>query len=96
MHEEKDHAEAAHITVNAPPKRTERKAMAETYDPAYLAESRVTLVTVFYSIPIFLMILSTTLRLWAKLRAEPKRLAFDDYLMIWATVSRCRYPFWEI
>ncbi|KAF3009242.1 hypothetical protein E8E14_009466 [Neopestalotiopsis sp. 37M] len=66
--------------------------MAGTYDPAYLAESRVTLVTVFYSIPIFLMILSTTLRLWAKLRAEPKRLAFDDYLMIWATgisVSFC-------
>ncbi|ETS87820.1 hypothetical protein PFICI_01648 [Pestalotiopsis fici W106-1] len=66
--------------------------MAQEYDPEYLAESRVTLVTVFYSIPIVLMILSTTLRLWAKLRTEPKRLAFDDYLMIWATgisVSFC-------
>ncbi|KAK6193743.1 hypothetical protein LQW54_012170 [Pestalotiopsis sp. IQ-011] len=60
--------------------------MATNYDPGYLAQSRVKLVIIFYSIPIFLEIVSTTLRLWAKMRVEPgRRLAFDDYLMIWAT-----------
>lgn len=57
------------------------------YSPGYLAESKATLLNVFYSIPIPLEIFSTALRLWAKLRTPAGgRLAFDDYFMIFATV----------
>ncbi|KAK9774893.1 putative Integral membrane protein [Seiridium cardinale] len=68
--------------------------MAESSnDQRYLAESRTTLLIVFYAIPIFLELLSTGLRLLAKIKTESKKhLAFDDYLMIWATtvaVAEC-------
>lgn len=60
-----------------------------TYSPQYLAESRTAVLTAFYSIPIPLEILSTSLRLWSvrTREADAKRLSFDDYLMVWATVS---------
>lgn len=60
-----------------------------TYSPQYLAESRTAVLNTFYSIPIPLEILSTSLRLWSvrTREADAKRLRFDDYLMIWATVS---------
>ncbi|OTB01132.1 hypothetical protein M426DRAFT_323781 [Hypoxylon sp. CI-4A] len=59
-----------------------------TYSPEYLAESRTALLNTFYSIPIPLVILSTILRLWAKARPSSQgRWAFDDYLIIWATIS---------
>ncbi|KAL2866652.1 putative integral membrane protein PTH11-like [Aspergillus lucknowensis] len=51
----------------------------------YLAQSRVTDLNVCYSIPIPLEILSTSLRLWAELHPRRNGLAFDDFLMIWAT-----------
>lgn len=58
-----------------------------TYSPEYLAESRTTVLNVFYSIPIPLEILSTAFRLWVKARPSAQgNLAFDDYLMVWATV----------
>lgn len=61
--------------------------MATAYSPEYLAESRTTVLNVFYSIPIPLEILSTAFRLWVKARPSSQgHLAFDDYLMIWATV----------
>lgn len=55
----------------------------------YLAESKVTLLNVFYSIPIVLEVVSTLFRLWVKARpaSGSSNLAFDDYLMIWATVG---------
>lgn len=60
-----------------------------TYSPQYLAESRTAVLIAFYSIPITLEILSTSLRLWAVRTREKdvKRLSLDDYLMVWATVS---------
>ncbi|KAI1097940.1 hypothetical protein F4804DRAFT_145547 [Jackrogersella minutella] len=58
-----------------------------TYSPEYLAESRTTLLNAFYSIPIPLEIISTGFRLWVKARPSSQGyLAFDDYLMIWATM----------
>lgn len=64
-----------------------------TYSPQYLAESRTAILNTFYAIPIPLEILSTSLRLWSVRTRETdaKRLRFDDYLMIWATVSMHRY-----
>ncbi|KAI7773964.1 hypothetical protein LA080_009510 [Diaporthe eres] len=58
-----------------------------TYSPQYLAGSRTAVLNTFYSIPIPLEILSTSLRLWSvrTREADAKRLRFDDYLMIWAT-----------
>jgi hypothetical protein len=53
-----------------------------TYSAAYLAESKATLLNTFYSIPIALELISTTIRIWAKVG----RMGFDDYLMIFATV----------
>ncbi|KAI8959219.1 hypothetical protein F5Y11DRAFT_359399 [Daldinia sp. FL1419] len=61
--------------------------MAATYSPEYLAESRANLVKVLLSLPIPIEILSTGLRLWFKARPSQGRLAFDDYFMIWATVT---------
>ncbi|KAI4867955.1 hypothetical protein F4820DRAFT_170150 [Hypoxylon rubiginosum] len=62
--------------------------MATAYSPEYLAESRTTVLNVFYSIPIPLEILSTAFRLWVKARPSSQgHLAFDDYLMIWATMA---------
>lgn len=58
-----------------------------TQDPQYLAESSTDILTVFISIPIFLIFWSTALRLLAKISGEKQRLAFDDYLMISASVS---------
>ncbi|KAL4947146.1 hypothetical protein BDW69DRAFT_190465 [Aspergillus filifer] len=52
----------------------------------YLAESKVVDLWVAYSVPIPLEILSTGLRLWAELYAHKHGLAFDDYLMITATI----------
>ncbi|KAI9372264.1 hypothetical protein BJX61DRAFT_542886 [Aspergillus egyptiacus] len=52
----------------------------------YLAESKVIDLYVGYSIPIPLEILSTGLRLWAELCVHRNGLAFDDYMMITATV----------
>lgn len=63
-----------------------------TYSPEYLAESRTVLLTAFYSIPIPLEILSTAFRLWVKLRVRGSWLAFDDYLIIWATVRTGSQP----
>ncbi|RAL05081.1 putative integral membrane protein PTH11-like [Aspergillus ibericus CBS 121593] len=57
------------------------------YSAAYLAQSRVTEVVVGYSVPIPIEILTTLWRLWIKLRPSSKNgLAFDDYLMLWATI----------
>ena len=56
------------------------------YSTEYLAQSRTGLLTTFYSVPIPLEILSTAFRLWVKVRAKGGRLAFDDYLIVWATV----------
>ncbi|KAI1801122.1 hypothetical protein F4811DRAFT_556131 [Daldinia bambusicola] len=61
---------------------------ANNYSPEYLAESRVALVNAFFSIPIPIEILSTALRLWVKARPpSQRRLAFDDYFIIWATIT---------
>ncbi|GFF25556.1 hypothetical protein IFM61606_09489 [Aspergillus udagawae] len=55
-------------------------------DAAFLAQSRVTEVTVAYSIPIPLELLTTGLRIWVKLRGPGNvGLSSDDYLMLWAT-----------
>ncbi|RHZ64928.1 putative integral membrane protein PTH11-like [Aspergillus thermomutatus] len=54
-------------------------------DAAFLAQSRVTEVTVAYSVPIPLELLTTGLRLWVKLRGPGGGLSSDDYLMVWAT-----------
>ncbi|PYH87986.1 hypothetical protein BO71DRAFT_436202 [Aspergillus ellipticus CBS 707.79] len=60
---------------------------ATQYSAAYLAQSRVTEVVVGYSVPIPLEILTTGWRIWIKLRPSSKNgLAFDDYLMLWATI----------
>ncbi|GCB17918.1 hypothetical protein AAWM_00803 [Aspergillus awamori] len=57
------------------------------YSAAYLAQSRVTEVTVAYSVPIPVEILTTVWRLWIKLRPSSEHgLTFDDYVMIWATI----------
>lgn len=59
-----------------------------TYSPAYLAESRTNVLNAFYSIPIPLEILTTAFRLWVKARPSSQgHLAYDDYLMIWATMA---------
>ncbi|KAI1403563.1 hypothetical protein F4819DRAFT_495264 [Hypoxylon fuscum] len=59
----------------------------DTSSTQYLAESRTTVVNALYSIPIPLEILSTAFRLWVKARPSSQgRLAFDDYLIIWATM----------
>lgn len=61
--------------------------VATTYSPEYLAESRTSVLTAFYAIPIALEILSTAFRLWVKARPSSKSpLTFDDYLIVWATV----------
>ncbi|KAH7018858.1 hypothetical protein EDB80DRAFT_869534 [Ilyonectria destructans] len=61
--------------------------MASTDAPSaeYLAESKTTLLNALYSIPIPLELTSTLLRLWVRTRSTS--LAFDDYLMIWATIT---------
>ncbi|KAM5376951.1 hypothetical protein ACJZ2D_005295 [Fusarium nematophilum] len=61
--------------------------MASTSVPSaeYLAESKTTLLNVLYSVPIPLELISTFLRLWV--RTQSASLAFDDYLMIWATFT---------
>ncbi|KAI1653577.1 hypothetical protein F4813DRAFT_252728 [Daldinia decipiens] len=62
--------------------------VAANYSPEYLAESRVALVNVFFSIPIPIEVLSTVFRLWVKTRLSPqRRLAFDDYFIVWATIT---------
>jgi hypothetical protein len=54
----------------------------------YLAESQATILNIFFALPIPLEIASTLIRLWVKLtKTSGRRLAFDDYLMICATVS---------
>ncbi|GES65241.1 integral membrane protein PTH11-like protein [Aspergillus terreus] len=54
-------------------------------DAAFLAQSRVTDVTIAYSVPIPLELLMTGFRLWVKLRGPRGGLSFDDYLTVWAT-----------
>ncbi|KAL5338354.1 hypothetical protein BJX70DRAFT_398686 [Aspergillus crustosus] len=54
--------------------------------PEYLAESRVPLMRIAYSVPIPLCLISTALRLWAEFQPGRRGLAFDDYLMMFATV----------
>ncbi|KAI1642156.1 uncharacterized protein F4817DRAFT_309416 [Daldinia loculata] len=62
--------------------------IAANYSPEYLAESRVALVNAFFSIPIPIEVLSTVFRLWVKTRlSSQRRLAFDDYFIIWATIT---------
>ncbi|KAI6084839.1 hypothetical protein F4821DRAFT_165286 [Hypoxylon rubiginosum] len=62
-------------------------ATTGTYSAEYLAESRTTVLNTFYAIPIPLEIISTVFRLWVKARPSSQgHLAFDDYLMIWATM----------
>jgi hypothetical protein len=57
------------------------------YSASYLAQSKAALLNTFYSIPIGLELISTALRIWAKVRRHAEaRLGFDDYLMIFATV----------
>jgi hypothetical protein len=52
-----------------------------------LSESRVTTVTVLYSIPIPFMLLFTGLRLFVVLRPSSKNpINFDDYMIIFSTV----------
>ncbi|KAI1078219.1 hypothetical protein F5B20DRAFT_571714 [Whalleya microplaca] len=59
-----------------------------TYAQEYLAESRVLELNILYSLPIPLEILSTAFRLWLKAKPSSQgHLAFDDYLMVWATIS---------
>jgi hypothetical protein len=59
----------------------------ETYSADYLAQSKATLLNTFYAIPIFLTLVSTSLRIWAKVRQKSGiRLGFDDYFMGFATV----------
>ncbi|KKK25579.1 hypothetical protein AOCH_000075 [Aspergillus ochraceoroseus] len=60
--------------------------MTSSDSPEYLAQSKVTDLIVCYSIPIPLEILSTALRLWAQQQPWRGGLAFDDILMIWATI----------
>ena len=61
-----------------------------TADPAkeaYLAESQEGLLYALFIIPIPLEILSTLFRLWVKTRkTASRRIASDDYLMIFAVV----------
>ncbi|RFU25446.1 hypothetical protein B7463_g10883, partial [Scytalidium lignicola] len=58
-----------------------------TYSAGYLAQSRATLLNTFYSIPIGLELISTALRIWTRVgRRQDAWLAFDDYLMIFATI----------
>jgi hypothetical protein len=58
-----------------------------TYSASYLAQSKATLLNTFYSIPIGLALISTAIRIWAKVGQHAHaRLGFDDYLMIFATV----------
>lgn len=54
--------------------------------PAYLAESRVSLVYIFFSLPIFFEVTSTSLRLWVRAAVLRSSLGYEDYLMIGATV----------
>lgn len=63
----------------------------------YLAESQATLLNIFFALPIPLEILSTSLRLWVKLtKTSGRRLAFDDYLMICATVRDLSLLSWSV
>lgn len=55
--------------------------------PEYLAESRVTLIYITFSIPLVLEVISTSLRLWVRVMVLRSKLVYEDYLMIWATVS---------
>ncbi|KAH8817011.1 hypothetical protein F5884DRAFT_241811 [Xylogone sp. PMI_703] len=58
-----------------------------TYSESYLGQSRATVLNTFYAIPIGLELISTALRIWTKVgRRQDARLAFDDYLMIFATI----------
>lgn len=62
--------------------------------PEYLAESKVTLLNVFYSLPIALEVLSTFFRIWVKARpSSTAQLAFDDYLIIGAMVCCAFFTF---
>lgn len=54
--------------------------------PEYLAESKVSLVYIFFALPIFFEFTSTSLRLYVRAGVLRANLAYEDYLMIWATV----------
>ncbi|KAK6953884.1 hypothetical protein Daesc_003846 [Daldinia eschscholtzii] len=57
------------------------------HSPEYLAESKLPLSNAFSLIAMVLEIISTGSRLWIKGRpSSQRRLAFDDYFIIWATV----------
>lgn len=59
--------------------------------PAYMAASQETLLYVLFAIPIPLEVATTAFRLWVKSRkTASRRLASDDYLMIFATVGLFR------
>lgn len=59
---------------------------AEEPSAAYLAESKVTLLYAFYSLPIPLEVFSTLFRLYIKGGPGRGSLAFDDFLIIFATI----------
>jgi hypothetical protein len=63
-------------------------ATNSTLSPEYLAESKTHMVTTMYAIPIALEAVSTGWRLWAAAKSQGW-FAFDDYLMLFATV--CSY-----
>jgi hypothetical protein len=68
---------------------------ATTHSAEWLAESQATVVTIFFALPIPLEICTTAFRLWVKAnKTATRRLAFDDYLMILATVrtAMIEYP----
>ncbi|KAL7941952.1 hypothetical protein V8C42DRAFT_333154 [Trichoderma barbatum] len=60
-------------------------ATNSTLSPEYLAESKTRMVTTMYAIPIALEAFSTGWRLWASASGQ-SRFAFDDYLMLFATL----------
>ncbi|OTB14101.1 hypothetical protein K445DRAFT_75982 [Daldinia sp. EC12] len=60
---------------------------AGNHSPEYLAESKVPLSNAFSLTAMVLEIISTGSRVWIKGRpSSQRRLAFDDYFIIWATV----------
>lgn len=66
-----------------------REALSE----AYLAETLEPVLVPLFAIPVALILISTGLRVWVKLtRTASRRLAFDDYFMIYATVCLSLLP----
>lgn len=67
--------------------------MSDDLSPTYKAQSQSGLLYALFAIPIPLEVGTTTFRLWVKRRrTTSRRLAFDDYLMIFATVGGATAP----